>query len=393
MTCVRSVRLIEALIAAGRYDPNLPKPAADEGTAAHQIRADALDLDLDAWDFVGNKVLVNGVEYECDADMAKHLQTAIDWIREQPGDLIVEYRVDLSRWMEGQFGTLDTAIIFIAGRKLIVLDLKYGAGVEVLAEFTRQLRIYGLGIIDNFNLYDQIDEIEFVIDQPRLGGMKHWSCSLDELLAFGEEVRAAAALVDDPDAPWVASDKACTFCPVKDQPEGCPAYTRWMDDLTDHALLEMEDFDLEPIFTDPEVITPERRYYIVKHAGLVRKWLAKLHEDSMAAAEAGKPDPGSKLVPGQKGDRYWTDPSEAEVILVTTIGAEQSYTKKVKSPTQCEKLLKPGGKKRPGDPVAWSELSELIDQAEGRPILVPDSDPRPAWTPIADALDELDDLD
>lgn len=392
MICIRSVRLIEALIKSGRYNPNLPKPAADEGTAAHQIRGDALDLDLDAWDFVGDKILVNGTEYECDDDMARHLQGAIDWIREQPGKLIVEYRVDLSKWMPGQFGTLDTAIIWVVGRKLIVLDLKYGAGVEVFVEFTKQLRIYGLGIVDNFDLYDDIDEIEFVIDQPRLGGMKHWSCSLDDLLAFGEEVRAAAALVDDPDAPWVASEKGCQWCPVKDQPEGCGAYTRWMNDLTEGALLEMEDFDLEPEFSDPAIITPERRFYIVKHATLMKKWLAKLHEDSMAAAEAGKPDPGSKLVAGQRSDRRYTDPSEAEVVLVCALGEDGAFTRKLKSPTQAEKDLKPG-KKKVGNADAWKELSDLITQDDGRPILASVDDPRPALTPIQDALDEMDDLD
>lgn len=42
--------------------------------------------------------------------------------------------------------------------------------------------------------------------------------------------------------------------------------------------------DDEPRF--PSVITPERRWHIVRHAKDIREWLAKLHEDSLV----GEPD-------------------------------------------------------------------------------------------------------
>lgn len=388
MVCPGSVRLIERLTEAGKIDPRASSGAADEGTAAHQIRSDALDLGLDAWDFVGDTVTVNGTEYLCDDEMARHLQPGIDWIRERTGELIVEHRVRLDHWMPGQFGTLDTAVIDRPGRRLIVSDLKYGAGVPVDAEGNRQLRIYALGIIDNFDLWDAIDEVLIVIDQPRAGGLKEWPVSLADLLAFGEEVRDAALAVDDPNAPLVASEKGCRFCEVKNTTEGCPAYTDWMLEIA--GFDDLDDLDEPPTLPDTTKITPERRWYIVQHANLVEKWFAKLHEDSIEAARAGTPDPGSKLVLGRRGNRRYMDESEAETFLETHLG-DQAFTRKVISPAQAEKLLKPT-RKNAGNPDALSALERLVTQDEGKPILVPEADPRDALPALTDGLDDLDDL-
>lgn len=383
MICSPSVRLIEKLRAAGVIPRESSSGAADEGTAAHQVRGDALELGLDAWDFVGSKLLINGVVYECTDEMAGHLQPGMDWVNEQPGELIVEHRVDLGRWMPGQFGTLDTAIIQRDRRKAIISDLKYGAGVPVDAEGNRQLRIYAIGIMDNFDLWGEVDEVLINIDQPRAGGMKFWSVTAEELEAFAHEVKAAAARVDDPDAPFVPTEKGCMFCEAKWH---CDAYTKWMMDLA--GFDDLDDLDAEPTFTNLEIITPERRWYIVKHAHLAEKWFAKLHEDSIEAAKAGTPDPGSKLVLGRRGNRRYIDETEAEALLETHLG-DQAFTRKVISPAQAEKLLKPT-RKNAGNPDAMSALDRLVTQDEGKPILVPDSDERPALAPMVDSFDDLD---
>lgn len=385
MLCAPSVRFVEKLVAAGLISPHSSSGAADEGTAAHQVRGDALDLGLESWDFVGTTLKINGVEYECTEEVAAYLQEGEDWIREQPGELIVEHKVDLGRWMPGQFGTMDTGIIQRSRRRLIGLDLKFGAGVPVDAVGSRQLRIYLIGLMDNFDLWDEIDDVLIVIDQPRCGGMKFWEITTAELLEFAHEVKAAALAVDDPTAPFVPGAKQCHWCKAKDH---CDAYTAWMLDLA--GLDDLDDLDSEPVLPDPTEITPERRWYIVSHAHLVTKFLAKLHADSMEAAEAGQPDPGSKLVPGQRGNRRYTNETRAERILKISLG-ENAFTRKVKSPAQAEKDLAPG-RKKVGNEKAWRLLNRLITQDEGRPILVPASDPRSAIPSLTAGLDDLDDL-
>lgn len=389
MTCFGSTRLIERLAAAGRIDPGKSSVAADEGTAAHQVRGDCLELGLDAYDFVGTSLKINGVDYPCTEEMAAYLQPGIDWLREQDGDLIVEHKVDLGRWMPGQFGTLDAAVIQRRLRRAIINDLKYGAGVPVAAVGTRQLRIYGIGVLDNFDLWDEVDEIMFVIDQPRAGGMKFWTITTAELLEFAHEAKAAALRADEPDAPLAASEDACKWCPVRDDEAGCPAYNRWMLQILGDAFEDLpDDIETEPTFPDPDLIDPARRYWIVKHAHLATKWLADLHERSLTAARAGKPDPGSKAVLGQRGDRYFTDPVAAQEILVKALGGDAFQPPKLIGIPAAEKLLAPT-KRKAGDPDAWAKLDALIDQPDGKPILVPVTDERPALTSL---LDEFDDL-
>lgn len=388
MTCPGAIRLTERLIAEGKVNPHRSSGAADEGTAAHQVRGDALELGLDAWDFVGSSLTINGVAYECDDEMAGHLQPGMDWLRQQPGVMIVEHRVDLGAWMPGQFGTLDTAVIDRERRRLIVNDLKFGAGVPVDAEGNRQLRIYAIGVLDNFGLWDAVDDVLIVIDQPRAGGLKDWLVSVDELLAFAQEVRAAAQRVDDPDAPLIASEKGCKWCPVKDTEDGCPAHTAWMLEIA--GLDDLSDLDEPPTLPCPTTITPERRWYIVRHSHLVEQFFGKLYADCIAAAERGEPDPGSKLVPGRRGHRKWTDAEAVDELLAGPLG-DQRYTKKLVSPAETDRILKPT-RKSPGNPALLSALEPFVTQDEGRPILVPDTDDRPAIAPLADALSELDDL-
>ena len=78
-----------------------------------------------------------------------------------------------------------------------------------------------------------------------------------------------------------------------------------------NAFDDLDDPDDEPVMADPDALDPARRYHIVRHAHLVRAWLADLHERSLDAALAGRPDPGSKAVAGQKGDRRYADEDEA----------------------------------------------------------------------------------
>lgn len=388
MTCPGSVRLIERLTATGVIPADSSSLASSEGTAAHTVRSDCLELGLDPWDFYGTEVEADGLFFTVDEEMCAALQVGTDWIREQPGEMIVEHRVDLGRWLPRQFGTLDTAIIQRAARRLISFDLKYGKGLAVEATDIRQLRIYALGVVDNFDLYDAIDEILIVIDQPRLGGLKFWSVTIVELLAFGEELRAAGLAVEDPNAPLVFSEKGCGWCPVKDSAPGCPAYNDFIESLFDDGDGEsvFAEVGSEPVFPDPAAMDPARRYHIVKHSGLATKWLANLHSNSIAAAEAGSPDPGSKIVAGQRGDRKWSDAEKAEALLVDALG-DDAFTRKLKGPAPVEKDLKPARKKL-GNPAAWEALTQLITQDEGRPILVSEDDDRPALTSIHDKFED-----
>lgn len=379
--CSGSVSLIDSLTSKGIVSENESSIYADEGTVAHEVRENSLVFGLEPSDFIGMEFTVNGNTFIADQEMADHLQPGIDWIREHTSDPYVEVRVDLSPWLPDQFGTADAG--WLEGKTLYVSDLKYGQGEPVSPEENKQQMLYALGMW-HFLRRPEIEKVVINIDQPRAGGMKFWDCSFERLMEFAGEVEQAYDRIVNQEPVFVPTEKGCRWCkarePRGDYP-GCSAYNEWMfsyfadvfDDLEDGAQIDM---------------TPERRWEIVSKAKLITKWLAELHEASLQAALAGNPDPGSKAVIGQRGNRFFRDSERAEQILKDTLGDEAFKPRQLISLTEAEKLLKPG-KKNPGHPEAWSELNSLVDQPEGKPILVPVDDRREAISPLSDVFDDL----
>jgi hypothetical protein len=388
MVCSASVQLVQTLSEKGVVDPSESSVFADEGTAAHEVRQLSLSLGCDPHDFIGTTIFVNKVGYPVTHEMADFLQPGIDWLREQSGLFDVEIRIDLSPWMPEQFGTLDAGCI--VGTTLVLSDLKYGMGEAVEVERNRQQMLYALGYW-HFKGRPRVDRILICIDQPRLGGLKIWECSFDDLMVFAAEVEAAYARIQSGQTEFVPGKKACRWCHAKKPvPErgymGCAAYNAEQQDLFDGAF---DDLSTDPAFTPPGSIDPERRAYIVQHASEARKWLAEMHDASLEAALAGNPDPGLKAVIGQKGDRKFTDVEKATTLLVGALGDEAFKPRAIIGIPDAERALKPG-KKKPGNPEVWEALLQLVGQSDGKPILVPADDQREAIRPYADMFDDLD---
>lgn len=397
MVCTASVDYVDRLVSEGKAVRDETSEWAAEGTVAHSVREDCLIFGLDAHDFVGSVRTADGMTFTVDETMAEHLQPGIDWIRQHTSTPYVEVKVDLSPWLPEQFGTCDTGWIESetfpgwpsqwfepqTTTTLYVSDLKYGMGVPVDAVGNRQIRLYALGLWYYLG-QPEVDKVVLMIDQPRAGGLKFWDLFMDELLAFGDEVRAVYAKLQSGDVEFVPGEKQCKWCPAKDN---CAARDEWLMSMFEGAFDEVSDD--EPTFKDPTKLDPEKRWYIVKHAALARAWLARLHEESLAAAFAGSPDPGSKAVIGDKGNRYFTDEAEATALLVKALG-DKAYKPREPIPlTMAEKLMKPGRKKS-GHPEAWAELVKLVDQPPGKPTLVPEDDPRPAVKSVDDSFDEVE---
>jgi len=119
--------------------PDQGSEFALEGTAAHTLAEMALSNKQDA------KVYVDAQlgEHRIPEDMAEPVQQYLDYVRDQPGILLVEKRVGFDHWVPQGFGTAD-AIILHDGT-MTVVDLKYGRGVKVDAENNPQAMCYALG--------------------------------------------------------------------------------------------------------------------------------------------------------------------------------------------------------------------------------------------------------
>ena len=363
---------------------------AYEGTIAHGVLEACLLLDLDAFDFVGmvTRHPTEGWVFTFEEDDAEHLQPIIDWVREQPGELYPEHRVDLSHWLgPNQFGTLDVGIV--APHLISIGDLKYGRGVPVSPVQNKQLRLYALGFIKKFvpDILDQPDfPVRIVIEQPRHSeGGGTWMTTVGDLLAFGEEARAAAEATRQPNPPRTASLDGCLWCKRRQQPPsepgavtGCKTWDQFHLDLLQ---CEFDDFDDDDLpLADPDAMSPDHRARVHAHKASIPKWLdqigASLMSEALSTGDAG----GLKAVAGKAGRRTWADAKAAEAAATELI-AESAFTKRLKTPTQLSKEVSKEDYEK--------HLAKHVIRADPKPILVPLEDERPALL----TADEFDDFD
>lgn len=355
---------------------------AAEGTAAHSVREQCLKEGRDVQDFVGEWIEGDGLFFEVTQEWVHWLQPGIDRIREAKGfTWAFEHRTLMDPWIPGGFGTLDAG--GISKTRIIIDDLKFGKGVLVDAERNKQLMIYALGFWQNYaRHHTKAKRFLLRIDQPRVAGKgSEWEVSLDELLAFGEEVTAAVARTLAPDAPLNPGPKQCQFCRAS-RNLLCEVQDAFvlellgltMDDLDDEGKLKMAAID---------GMTPERRAKVLENASLITSWVSNVKGVSLQAALNGDEVPGFKAV-ATEGDRAWVSEQQAEEFWKGKMPDKDIYTKRIKSPAQMEQVA---GTRN------WTRAQELIHRPEGKPALVPESDKRPALIPLTDLLDGLPDMD
>lgn len=362
----------------------------------HEIAALCLEWGLEPSDFIGKKLTADGFTFTFNEVHADGMQPRLDWLREQPvdGEMHIEKQVDLGFWLPGDFGNLDCGWVY--EDLLSILDWKFGEGIPVSPIRHGQSMLYGLGFLNTFVKpadRRKIKRIRLIIEQPHCaGGGGEWECSFDELMAFGEEARAEGAKCDDPNAKFVASIKGCFWCDLnpKNGGKGCETLERFNLDLIGSKFEDLDDgvtLCAPPLMPDISKMTPERRVYVWQHRAMFTSWLESIHVGLLDDALNGVPLPEVKAVLGRAGNRYYSDEKAAEAIIEPILH-ENAFTKKLISPAQVEPQFKPT-KRKPGHPKAWENLNRIITQDEGKPVLVPHDDERPAIEPIDSKFDEV----
>lgn len=376
-------------VAAEAREPDETSKWAAEGTVAHRVFELCLKYGLEPHDFLGQKMEADGFEFIVGDEMAEALLPIIDEIRDTPGKHFYENRVDLSRWLPDQFGTLDVGILWIKRGLIIIRDLKYGAGLPVRAEGNRQLRIYAGGFWDQYakKLWPKDAPkplFKIMIDQPRNeGGGGEWYVSYDELMDFMDEVEEKGALTYDAKAERIPGDKQCGYCKAA-QNGHCREYDEWN---LNKARLKLKHFQgrthEQPELPPLESLDPETRARILDMAPAMTQWLKRLHAAHLNDCLVGLDGGGKKAVPGRLGKRVWKDEEAAEAWLDRTLPEHVDIfqPKKVISPATAQKYLGKGGK---------DKLKPHVEQAQGKPVLVPINDPRPAIKAYKERFTEYD---
>lgn len=348
-----------------RKFPDTSSPYAEEGTQAHAYAERCLNLFLET----GKTAVVVNDNAEMQEAVQAYVNICVEKINEArtaspDAQIRVEQRLDFSRWVPEGFGTGD--MVAVSDTYFEIVDLKYGKGVPVSAVNNSQMRLYALGMYEAFGYLYGADEVRMTIVQPRLDSVSTETISVDDLLAWGEEVKKKAKIAFAGKGEFCAGNH-CRFCKARNT---CRAHAEYelKNVKEDLQTAELEDFEISDILL---------------RAKNIKTWLDGLESYALGKALDGYDWPGMKLVEGRSNRKITDDTIAANNLLNAGFGADEIYKPQVlRSITDLEKLC---GKKM------FSELmSGVIEKPQGKPTLVSADDKRQALviTNIKNDFDE-----
>ncbi|GIN37822.1 DUF2800 domain-containing protein [Heyndrickxia oleronia] len=359
LTCTPSVRLEEQF-------PDSTSEYAEEGTLAHEIA----ELKLRKY-FVEpmsqstfTRRLNKMKKHELFQDeMLRHTDTYLEYLQgltigfSYSPYVAVEKRLNYSSYAPEGFGTVDCLII--GGDTLYITDFKYGKGVKVDADNNPQMKLYALGAYVEYSFLYPIKNVHLAIIQPRLDSISEFTLSLDELLAWGEEIKPLAQKAFNGEGEFVPGEH-CKFCKAKAQ---CRARAEQYTALEDFKSMK------PPLISNGEV------GQILEKAEHIESWVKALKEYALAECLKGNEIPNWKAVEGRT-TRNYVDLDKAFSHLKENGIDEAILYDRV--PLTVAKIEKELGKK---EFKSLLEEPGLIVKSAGKPTLAPASDKRKAVSP------------
>lgn len=284
---------------------------------------------------------------QCACDYAAYVMELVAQAKETCKDpvVLIEQRLDFSRFVQEGFGTGDCVII--ADGTLYIVDYKHGKGVEVSAVDNPQMMLYALGALELFDGIYDIDTVQMAIFQPRRDNVSVCVMAKDDLFAWANgELAEKAKLAYDGEGEFACGDW-CRFCTAK---AACRKRAEYN--------LEMAKYD----FAMPATLEDAEIAVILARADELSAWAADVKEFALQQALSGVKYDGYKVVEGRSNRRY-TD--EAAVAAAVKKAGFNPYEEKLLGITAMTAAL---GKKKFADII---EKAGLTEKPQGKPALVP----------------------
>ena len=268
--------------------------------------------------------------------------------------VMVEQKVDFSRWVEDGTGTADC--IILSDGTAEVIDYKHGVGVLVSSESEEfggnpQLMCYCLGVLEMYDAIYDIDTVKMAIFQPRRENVSIHTMSKDELLRWADEVLAPTARLAMEGKGEFKAGGHCQFCKVK---ATCRKRAESNLELAKYDFAqpaELEEYEIDDILMKVDQLT---------------SWASDVKEYALNQALRGVRYEHFKVVEGRSGRKYTSD---EEVAKAVTAAGYDPYEKKLLGITAMTSLL--------GRKLFSDLLGDLTYKPEGKPTLVPITDKRP----------------
>jgi hypothetical protein len=276
-------------------------------------------------------------------------------LQDPEAELLIEAKLKLSEFIPEGFGSSDAVLIY--GDTMEVFDLKYGKGVKVEADNNPQMMCYALGAFCGPGEFYDIQKVRMTILQPRLRHESSFEIFVVDLILWAEHVlKPAAEAAFKGEGAQVPGDH-CRFCKVAAR---CKA-------LTEHTL------NVTKNQTEPGLMTLEEIAELLPHFATIKSWISSVEDYALEAAMEGDTIPGYKIVEG-RSIRKISNAAEAIARLDGAGIPAENYLRpaELKTITDLEKTLTKKG--------FTTILGDLVVKPEGKPTLVEESDPRPAFS-------------
>lgn len=328
---------------------------AQEGTDAHSLCEHKLKsmLGMESANPTEGLSFYSEEMEQCACDYAAYVMELVAEAKKICKDpvVLIEQRLDFSRFVQEGFGTGDCVII--ADGTLYIVDYKHGKGVEVSAVDNPQMMLYALGALELFDGIYDIDTVQMAIFQPRRDNVSVCVMAKDDLLSWANgELAEKAKLAYDGEGKFACGDW-CRFCKAK---AACRKRAEYNLEMAKY------DFAMPATLEDAEIVA------ILARTDELSVWAADVKEFALQQALSGIKYDGYKVVEGRSNRRY-TD--EAAVADAVKKAGFNPYEEKLLGITAMTAAL---GKKRFADII---EKAGLTEKPQGKPALVPESDKRP----------------
>lgn len=246
--------------------PEKSSKYAEEGTLFHSIMEYILKSKLG--EQVTNKWIrmyietysTIALEKEAIDEMIDCVQDAVEWFNLNfinASQIIAETRLPMY-YSDRDYGTADVIVLF--DDKLVIVDWKYGKGVDVSPNNNPQLISYAVSALKYLSSQHidirKFKEVETIIYQPRIytgDTVKSYKYTMQELVQQSKIIKGAVDKVyalysKSANSKIVkenlsASEEACKFCPAK---MICKAYAKQGTELLGDLISEKEKLQKHP---------------------------------------------------------------------------------------------------------------------------------------------------
>lgn len=343
-----------------------------EGTDAHTLAEAKLMQVMGLGDTV--EATKNDLSYY-NAEMDEATDLFVDLVMEQfnahdNAEMELEVRVDFSPWVPDGFGTSD--VVILSDGVIEVIDLKYGKGVPVDAYQNPQLMLYALGAYNLYDLAYEFTKVRMTVIQPRLDSVSTFEVEVEELLYWAENYVAPRAVqAYEGIGEWNINEDVMRFSPVRAV-------------LRPRAEKNFEVID-KYVSEETALLNEAELAEILHRAKEIKSWIEHVESHALNLVLNGSEVPGFKAVEG-RSNRKISDP----VKLAKVLGEEGYSQEDIMKPQELKAM---GALEKLVGKNHFAELAgDLLFKPAGKPVLVPNTDKRPALNSIESAKADFADL-